>query len=316
MANTVQTLALEGMKVENKEFYDRTLLSRLLPKLTFTKYAQKKKLPKNSGDTISFRRFNSLEPNKTPLEEGVTPDGKDLSITEIKVTIKQYGDYVTISDKVDMVGIDPVLTEASELLGEQAGQTLDLVACDVYSAGTNVIYCGKNATSSKTVSGKLTSDDILKARTFLARENVKRINGYYIAFVDSDVAYDLMKDSLFQDVSKYNGGTQIMNGEIGKMHGVRFIETNNAKVTEVNQEDEGTPKNVNVHTCLIIGKDAIAEIDLEGESKPEIIVKPLGSAGADDPLNQRASVGWKCADAFSRLQELALIRLECLATTN
>lgn len=314
MANTVQTL--DTLTVENKEFYDRTLLSRLLPKLTFTKYAQKKKLPKNSGDTISFRRFNSLDPSTEPLTEGVTPDGKNLSITEIKATVKQYGDYVTLSDKVDMMGIDPVLTETSELLGEQAGQTLDIVARDVYSVGTNVLYCGTNATSSVTVSGKLTADDILKARTFLARENVERINGYYIGFVDSDVAYDLMKDNLFQDVSKYNGGTQILNGEIGKMHGVRFIETSNAKVTEVDQGTEQSPKKVNIHSCLIIGKGALAEIDLEGESKPEIIVKPLGSAGSSDPLNQRASVGWKCADAFARLQELALIRLECLSTTN
>mgnify|MGYP002521099982 CR=1 FL=1 len=314
MADNLQKL--DTLTVENKEFYERALLERLLKNCVFRKFTQKKKLPKNSGDTISFRRFNSLTPATTPLTEGVTPDGSNLSITELKATLKQYGDYVKISDKLDMVGIDPALTEAAELLGEQAGETLDTVARDVYLKGTNVLYCGTNAVSSKTVSGKLTSDDILKAKTFLARENVKRINGYYIGFISPDVAYDLAKDALWQDVSKYNGGTNILNGEIGKIHGVRFIETTNALVNEVDQGTTESPKVVNVHNVLIIGQNALGEVDLEGEGKPEMIVKDLGSAGTNDPLNQRASAGWKCMDTFVRLNELALIRLECLATIN
>lgn len=296
--NTLGTLT-----AENKEFYERALLKRLTPNLVFTKYGQKKSAPKNEGDTVSFRRFNSLPVSTTPLAEGVTPTGDDITVTTVKATVQQFGRYATITDKLDLMGIDPVVTETVQVQGEQAGMTIDTVSRNDVVNGTNVQYSGGRAnTDALTASDVLTSTDVKKAVRTLRKANAKPKEGkFFIGVVDPDVAYDLMNDPLWQDVSKYNGGTAIMEGEIGKLHGVRFIETTN---TNTHENTGG----VMVHDTMIIGADAYGIVDISGSSKPEVIVKPLGSG--DDPLNQRSTCGWKCLFTAKRLQELAMVRIE------
>lgn len=293
---TTQTYAI--LTAQQKTFYDRTLLKRLLANLVFLKYGQKKPLKSNEGDTINFRKFNSLAPALTALTEGVTPNGNALDITAITAVVKQYGDFVQLSDKIDMVGIDPVLTETAKLLGEQAGLTLDTVARDILATGTNVQYAG--GTSTANVVNKLTSAEVKKAVRTLRKANAKPYEGkYFIGIIDPEQAFDMMEDPLWQDVSKYNGGTAILAGEVGKMAGVRFIETTNVLV-----------KTGDVHCALIIGADAYGIVDVEGSSKPEMIIKPAGSGGTSDPLNQRSTAGWKAMMTVRILNELTMLRLE------
>lgn len=304
---------LESLSAENKEFYDKTLLKRLLPTLVFANYGQKKSLSKNSGKIVSFRKFNSLGVNDTPLTEGITPTGDNLSMSEIKAQVSQYGNYVEISDMLDLVGIDPVLTETAELLGEQAGATIDHVVRDEVCSGTNVRYVaseGSIAYSTEQVSGVMTATEIQKAVRTLKNDNAKPFDGkYYIGIIDPDISYDIQQDPLFLDVSKYNGGTQIIDGEIGKLGKVRFVETTNT-LTKTNALGQ------KVHCAMIIGKDAYGIVDIEGSSKPEIIVKPHGSSGTADPLNQRATSGWKALFTAKRLNELAMVRIECLTSAD
>lgn len=295
---------------ENAVFYDRNLLKRLLDTLVWAKYAQKRNAPKRSGDTVSFRRFESLEPTETPLEEGVTPDGRKLVVTEVKSTVEQYGDYIEITDKIDMLGIDPVLTEASDILGEMAGVLIDNKCRDALTSGTNVIYAGGKTSRSEIAAGdKLTGALVKKASTILKKANVKTINGYYIGIIDPDCASDLMDDPLWQDVSKYNGGTQIMKGELGRIHGVRFVDTSNGKVFE-----GAGAGGADVHSTVIIGADAYGTTDVDGSIKPKMIVKDFGSAGTADPLDQRATAGYKVMFDVIRLQELAIARIESAVT--
>lgn len=300
--NTLATLSQEA-----KTFYDKTLLQRLVPVLVFAKYGQKKSLKSRSGKTIEFRKFTSLDAATTPLTEGVTPTGKNLAVTAITATVNQYGDYVEISDMLDLVGIDPVLVESAEILGEQAGLTIDNVVRDVVCGGTNVQYAGgKESTDAITASDVMTADEVARAAATLKKSNVKRLEGkFYIGIVDPDIAYDLMKDPLWQDISKYSGGGAIMDGEIGKLHGVRFIETTETLVKE---------STVNVHCAMIIGKDAYGIVDVDGSVKPENIVKAFGSAGTSDPLDQRATSGWKALFTAKRLDENCMVRIECATT--
>ncbi len=305
MPNTnVNTLAT--VSAEAKTFYDKTLLARLVPTLVFAKYGQKKSLKSRSGKTIEFRKFTSLDV-ASKLTEGVTPAGKSLAVTSITATVEQYGDYLEISDMLDLVGIDPVLVESAELLGEQAGLTIDNAVRDIVCAGTNVQYAGgKDSTSAITAADKMTADEVARAAATLKKGNVKRIDGkFYIGIVDPDIAYDLMKDPLWQDISKYSGGQAIMDGEIGKLHGVRFVETTETLVKS---------GSVNVHCAMIIGKDAYGIVDVDGSVKPENIVKAFGSAGTADPLNQRATSGWKALFTAKRLDENCMVRIECATT--
>lgn len=308
MATTTQTYA--NLTAEQKTFYDRTLLSRLLPNLTFLKYGQKRPMPKNEGDTINFRRFNSLAVPAASLTEGVTPDGTTLSITAVTATVAQEGNWVRVSDKISMVGIDPVLTETSALMGENAAKTLETRCADVIFKGTSQQYAGGAASASAIAAGKVVnSEEIKKAVRTLRNNNAEPLEGgYYIGFCDPDVAYDLQNDSLWQDISKYNGAENIMKGEIGRIHGVRFI------LTTMCPTDATTATAGTLHKTLIVGKDAYGVVDVDGSSKPEIIIKPTGSAGTEDPLNQRGSVGWKAMAVTVRLQELAMVCIQSMAS--
>ncbi len=296
---------------EQKTFYDRTLLERMLPELVFLKYGQKRPIPKHEGDKINFRKFNSLAPATTALTEGVTPAGNTLSITKVEATVAQYGDFVELSDKLDMVGIDPVVAETSATLGEQAALTVDTIIRDVVSSGTNVIYAGgKESTNAVEATDVLTDKEIKLAVKALKNKNAKPMSdGYFIGIIDPDQSYDLQSNPLWQDISKYNGGTAIMKGEIGKLGGVRFIETTNTKV-----KVKGGASSADVHCCMIIGQNAYGVTDVEGKSKPQIIVKEAGSAGTSDPLDQRSTVGWKTLFTAVRLEEFAMVRIETGAT--
>ena len=308
MATTTQTYG--NLTAEQKTFYDRTLLSRLLPNLTFLKYGQKRPMPKNEGDTINFRRFNSLTVPAASLTEGETPDGTTLSITAVTATVAQEGNWVRLSDKISMVGIDPVLTESAALMGENAAKTLETRCADVIFKGTSQQFAGGAASAAAIAAGKIVnSEEIKKAVRTLRNNNAEPVEGgYYIGFCDPSVAYDLQNDALWQDISKYNGAENIMKGEIGRIHGVRFI------LTTMCPTDAKTASAGTLHKTLIVGKDAYGVVDVNGSSKPEIIIKPTGSAGTEDPLNQRASVGWKAMAVTVRLQELAMVCIQSMAS--
>ncbi len=302
----VQTIAT--LTAENKTFYEKTLLSRLTPNLLYAKYGQKKTIPNGEGTTVNFRRFGALPAATTPLTEGQKPAGSSLSITTVTATLAQYGDYTLISDQLDMAGIDPVITETTALHGEQAALTLDTVVRDVVRAGTNVIRPNGRATIDLiTATDKLTSAEIKTAVKKLRKANVKPLeDGMYIGIIDPETAYDLQGDTAWQDVSKYNGGQAIMKGEIGCIHGVRFVETSN-----VYAANNGASPAVCVHHSVIFGKDAYGVIDLAGQkSKPKVIVKPAEASGPDNPLEQYSSVGWKAMFTAVRLQELGIVRIE------
>lgn len=307
MATKIQTITnVSGhnqLSAEDKIFYERALIERLLPVLNFYKDAQKKKLPKNSGTTMNFRKFNSLTAPTSSLSEGVTPDGNDLNITNINAVVKQEGDYVVISDLIQMTGIDPIITETSEVLGEEAGEVVDNRIQEAISKGTNVFYAGGVETRSA-VTAALTGTDIKKIVRKLKNAKAKRfVDGFYHMQVDPSMAYDLMEDPFWTDVSKYAKPEQMAKGELGKMHGMKFFETTNLKTVQESEKE--------IHIGYAYGKDSYACVDLEGGAgKPEIIVKPNGSAGSADPLDQRASAGWKNCFTAVITQPEALVRVE------
>ena len=309
MATKTQTITnVEGanqLANEDKIFYERALLERLLPELNFYKDAMKKKLPKNSGRTINFRKFNSLTAPSASLSEGVTPEGNNLDVSKIEAVVEQYGDYVIISDLIQTTGIDPVLTETSELLGEEAGVLVDTKIQEGIAKGTNVFYAG-GVESRSALATNLTGADIKKLVRKLKNANAKRFaDGFYHMQIDPSIAYDLMEDPFWVDVSKYAKPEQMVKGELGKMHGMKFFESTNLNTVDVSGKD--------VHIAYAYGKDAYACVDLEnGAGKPEIIVKTNGSAGTDDPLNQRASAGWKNCFTAVITQPMALVRVETL----
>lgn len=311
-----------ALTAEQAEFYQRTMLERLLPELVMMKYGEKKNIPKRSGDVTSFRRLNSLAVSTTALTEGVTPDNVALNITKLSATVKQYGTWVEGTDWVDLTALDPIITETTELLGENAGESIDIIVRDIVAAGTNVVYAnGKTARNTILATDKITRADVLKIRRTMKRNKVKPIklpdgSSGYLAFIHTDVATDLMKDPEWVSQNTYVNTKNRVDGLLGKMDGVYFLEYDNApKYLNAGADPDGAgaaPAD-HVYATIIIGKGAYGVPDIEGSSKPEIIAKGLGENG-NDPMNQRWTLAWKSAFTALRLNELCIVRYESGAT--
>lgn len=297
------TNTIQNLSVEDQVFYDRVLLERLLPELHFYTDAKKKKIPKRGGTSIEWRTFKPLSIPTTPLTEGVTPDGNTLDIQPTVAKLKQYGDYVTVSDVLDTQSKDPVITETAELEGEQAALLVDTLIRDEVSSGTNVRYAGGGASPNVQLKG----DDIKKGVRDLKKYNAKRFpDGYFHAVITPEQAYDLMSDTAaggWLDATKYTDNKPLLQGEIGRYAGVRFMESSNGK------------KAGDIHSAIIYGKDSYGTPEIgETAAKPTVIVKTAEKSGTSDPLNQRSTIGWKNMFTAKRLQENAILRIESLVS--
>lgn len=309
-------------------FYDRNLLERATPSELHGRFGQKRPISTKSGNQIKFRRYSALTPAITPLTEGVTPGGSSLAVTDVIATLAQYGDFITLTDVVDMVNQDPVITEATDVLGDQAGLSIDQIRRDVLVAGTNVAYA--NAVVNRAaVNVKLSTADLDKAIRFLKNQNAKfmkegippstsvgtgAIRKAFIGVVHPDTEFDLESLAGFRPVSDYPAQMGVMEDEIGAYKNIRFLSSTNAKIfagggaagTTVYKNNGA---NFDVYATLIFAADAYGVCPLSGKAM-ETIVKPLGSGGATDPLNQRSSVGWKAMTTTKILNEAWLVRLE------
>ena len=282
-AATVQTTLLEGLSAEMKTFYDMTLIDEASANLVHDQFGQKRPIPANGGKTIEFRKFSSLPKATTALTEGVTPDGKSLTVTTITATVEQYGDYITQSDVLELTSLDNTILEATKLLGKQAGLTLDTIVRDKIHGENKSIFWANDKTSRTALTNddQLSVKDVQAVVAFLRGQNAPTINGKYVAIIHPYVAYDLMRDPEWIDAHKYANPTNLYEGEIGEVAGVRFVQTTEAKIYEGG-----------VFSTLVFGEGAYGVTEISGGGL-QTIVKQKGSAGTADPLDQRSSVGWK-----------------------
>jgi N4-gp56 family major capsid protein len=302
-----QTTATGTLAPTIQTYYDKKLLARLVENFVHLQFGQKRPISRMAGKTIDFRKFSALAAATTPLTEGVTPGGNAITITNITATPLQYGDFIEVSEVLDMVAIDPVLDEMADVLGEQAQRTLDTVARDILVAGTTVQYANGKASRITVAAGdNMTVSEIRKAVRTLKRNNVKPLDGgEYVAIVEPGTTYDLQSDTKWEAASQYAGSKQIFSGEIGKLYGVRFVESSLAK-----KFAGAGAASVDVYATLVIGKDAYGIVDIAGSANVQNIVKPHGSSGTADPLNQRGTTGWKAMFTVKILEQLAIVRIE------
>jgi len=310
----VQTTLLnqEGndLSPEMKVFYQKRLIDYAEPNLVHDQFGDKYPIPRNGGKTTEFRKFSPLNKALTALEEGVTPEGNKLDVTTIEATVDQYGDYITISDVLDLTAIDRNLEQATKLLGSQAGRTLDTITREVITAGTNVMYAPKADGTEVLTREDVSSDSLLtlpvifKAAAKLRAQNAMPIDDMFVAIVHPNVACDLMLSDGWIEAHKYTTSDNIYKGEIGQLGGVRFVQTTEAKIVG------GAGANGDsVYCTMVIAANAYGVTEVEGGGLQHI-VKQLGSAGTADPLNQRASTGWKAMKTAERLVEEYMVRIE------
>ncbi len=304
-AYTGEGTAFEGkntLAAELKTFYDTELLENARTEMFYAQFAKKQRLPKNGGRTVEWRRPNTFAPAKE-LQEGVIPTGQKFGVSTKTGAIKQYGTYAALTDVLQLHSYDPMILMMTEEMGASAAETQETLIRDALLVNTNVLYCdnitlatGAVASTPTTPSAMeattsvmslLTPDMVAKAVTKMKKDRVPTINGKYYAVVHPSVAYDLRKSEEWTEAHKYAATAEIFNGEIGELHGCRFIENTFAPVLGGDYANKATTV---TYATYFFGKDAFGIIDPEGGAL-EMIVKDKGEVGG--PLEQFSTVGYK-----------------------
>ena len=242
--STVPFSGKDTMSPTMKTYYDTELLENARPELLYAQLGRMEPMPAGRGKTVEWRKWNTL-PNAGALQEGVIPSGEKFGQSAMTSTIGQFGMYVTVSDELELHAVDDVILGAAEELAASAGQTQDTLVRDELMTGTNVLYAASRDEEGNVVAvpqarweltyeeGKkclLTPDMVNQAATWLKKLKAPRIDGKYVAVIHPSVAYDLRSSNEWIDYHQYAGTAELFSGEIGELHGVRFVESTQAPV--------------------------------------------------------------------------------------
>lgn len=288
---------------ELKTFYDTELLENARVEMFYAQFAKKQTLPEKHGNTVEWRKWNTFE-KASKLQEGVIPTGQKFGMSSKTGAIGQYGTYTTVSDTLELRAYDDVILGATEEMGASAAETQETLIRDALLVNTNVLYCDNITLATGAVAGtptkpsemeasatamsKLTPKMVAKAVTKMKKDRVPTINGKYYAVIHPSVAHDLREDEAWIEAHKYSATTELFNGEIGELHGCRFVENVFAPV--LGGTDYQNKAGTVTYATYFFGKDAFGIIDPEGGSL-EMIVKDKTQIGG--PINQFSTIGYK-----------------------
>ena len=298
-----------------KSFYKTGMLKNARPKLVYAQLGKKQPLPTRHGRTVEWRKMNTL-PEVPELTEGVIPTGQKLGMIALTVSLTQYGMYVAVSDLLQLHATDPILTEAAEELGATGGKTNDKLVRNVLKANTNILfadaYDGDSFQSKPSTKAQLltamasyacdvTPDMINQAKTILEAADVPAFDdGSYVCVLHPHVAYAIRRHKDWNEVVKYQAAKRIFSGEIGELHGVRFVVTTQAPIIKEEGDSLATYK------TMVFGKDAFGVIDVEGGGL-ETIYKDRKQIGG--PLEQFSTMGIKFEMAAKILYQERMVTI-------
>lgn len=288
-------------------YYNRELLRTFEPNLVHLQFGDEHRMPPHSGLVMNMRKLIPLETNTKALSEGDPGESVMLAETEVTVQLQQYGEYARCTDKLDLTHLDMDIMRRTKLFGDAGARSIDAVVREELAKCANVIYAGGKASRAElTAADKLTSRELRKAVKTLKKNHAQTFGGYYVAIIGPDTMYDLQEDEAFVKVSQYQDKENIYTGEVGRLFGVRLVETTEEKIFE-----GAGASGADVASVIVLGQYAYGVTSLKG-AKPRVIVKPAGSAGTADPLDQISTVGWKM-DGFGAklLQPEYAVRIEC-----
>ena len=322
--NTVATSG-NDFTPEKAVFYAKTFIKNYQGKLVHGQFGEKLTYPKHSGDVVNIRGLSPYEVQTTPLQEGVTPAPNTMNFYYVEVPVYQYGAFTPITDFASFASRDDVLVHDAEELSSQSGRTVETIDVEALNAGQSVLYAPAingsgtvtevNSRSGLGSSSRFSIEAIFRAVNYLKVQDTETIDGCYVAIIHPNVEYDVMTNPKFVDIVKYAAAERIFNGEIGKIGNVRFVVSSFAKIfpnSGAYKSGSSGPK-FDVYSTLVIGKDAYKTLEIEGQGM-QTIIKPLGSGGTADPLNQRATQGWKTTHGIGITGQTCMVRVESTAS--
>lgn len=292
-----------------KNFYDTELLENYRVERIYAQFGKTQRLPANHNRTVEWRKWNTFA-RASELQEGVIPTGQTFGASSLTGSVKQYGTYTAVSDKLKLTSYDDVIGGAVEEMGASAAETQEVLIRDALLVNTNVLYCDNIGADGSVIStpttpatmgaggeagaSTLTPTMVNKAVTIMKKNRVPRINGKYVCVIHPSVAFDLREDKQWIEAHKYAATTELFNGEIGELHGVRFVENVFAPVLGgVTAGEDGDEYNNLAggvtYASYMFGKDSFGIIDAEGGAL-RMIIHDEKQGG---PLEQFSTIGYK-----------------------
>jgi len=293
-------------------YADRRFLERAKPNNVLAMFGEVRPIPMNKTDTISIRRYEKLAAATMPITEGVTPTGSSPTYTDYSAKLDQYGDYIRYSDRIMDTHEDPLLNEFTDLLGEQAPETFDLIYAGILKAGTNIFYSGIGTARTEVVD-PITNTMLDRIDRALSAQEAKPIKSIieagpnistrsvgasFVVVVHSDFKMDLKKMEDWTPIEQYASNKGLIPGEIGAVGNFRFVVDNNLTAYEDAGGAAGsmistTGVSADVYPFLVFGQKAYATVPLGGKGSVQVLVANPKANAATDPLAQKGSIGWK-----------------------
>lgn len=293
-------------------------------------------ISENSGTfTVKWRRIENLTPTVTPLAELTgsvsfpTRTAVQPAVNDLTATVRKYGNFIFLNEEVDLKNYNGQTDKLVEVLGINAGQSLNRLQRNELEDNSTLKYQGAGATAtSVTVPLATDGSDIDVIVNLLRRNSAMEFTAMTTGSVNTnttpqrdafwgichpDVEMDIREMSGFVPVEQYGSQTETEKNEFGSARGVRFIATPEASIdadsggaatsTAVRWTTAST--DIDLYTTVIMGRDHSGSVGLgfnhvketykAGDTLPgvQMISKDRGSAGSADPLNEVSTLGWK-----------------------
>ena len=285
-------------------YMEKRLIEILEQNLVFRQFGVERPLPKGHGKLIRFNKFAKLSLPGAALTEGTTPTGSTITSSSVDATVEQWGDWTKVTDLAEMTSMVDVVSQASEVLGIQAAETIDSKIRDVVAAGTVVQYASTATTRLTVAAGmNLSTTELREAlRTLEVANAPKFAGGTYVGILHPRASYDIRGDTNFVNADQYAGSKKLFNGELGEWLGIRLVASTNAPVFA-----GAGAAGIDVYATMVLGSGAYAVTDLQSLAT---YIKRPGSASTNDPLEQFATVGWKITFKSVILDNARMVRIE------
>jgi N4-gp56 family major capsid protein len=292
--------------------YDRLAYFAYRPELFWDDLADVK--PTNqthNGATVTFTKYTEMAAATTALSEAVDVDAVAIADAQVTVTLVEYGNASIPTAKVratSYIPLDPVI---ANLIGYNAGISIDTIARTAAMLGTNVRYVGQTARASLAATNVLTAAEVRRQRAALVGANVPSFGGLYNAIIHPDVSYDLRGETgaaAWRDPHTYSQPQEIWNGEVGSFEGFRFMESPRA----FSLADAGAGSTVDVYATHFIGRGGFAKAFSTGGGygpNPVVVIGPIV-----DKLMRFRPIGWKHFVGYKVFREEAIRRIESAST--
>lgn len=306
--------ATTGLTQEMSTYYEKVFLARAEYEYIFDQGLQKRSMPANEGKVVSFTRHTPLATATTALTEGTNPSEVALTATTVSATLAEYGTTVKISRFLSLTSIDQNNKEKIEVVGQNMGETLDeLTRNELFTGATAQLAGGKSALTDVAITDVLSVTELRKAVRTLKANKARRYQDArapWIGKIGPYTSYDLTTDSTFLSADIYdNGSEKLYNGELGRILGVRLIESPN----QYESVNAGT-SNADIFSNFVHGADAAGCIDLVGD-KPQLYIIPHTKIDSGNTAGRFSTVAWAASYVAKTLNANWLINIKTGATS-